>query len=137
MAESNAKKDWMKKNTVQGTIKLYRKQDWAAAIIDYFGGKITAPDIRKALEEYIKNHPKPQDPEDDEILRFLEDDEDGPQEFLYGMRSRGCSPGAQPKGFIERRDDPSGKYHDIIVYDHPLTGKECEEYELDHIYPAD
>ena len=26
MAESQAKRDWMKKNTVQGTIKLYRNQ---------------------------------------------------------------------------------------------------------------
>lgn len=58
-------------------------------------------------------------------------------EFHYGMRLRGYSPGAQPGGVIGRRDDPAGKYHDIIVYDHPLTDKECEEYELDHIYPTE
>lgn len=73
MAESQAKRDWMKKNTVQGTIKLYRNQ--SAEIIDYYGGRITSSDIRKALEEYIKNHPKTQDADDDEILRFWEDDE--------------------------------------------------------------
>ena len=112
MAESQAKRDWMKKNTVQGTIKLYRNQ--SAEIIDYYGGKITSSDIRKALEEYMKNHPTS-------------------QEYLYGMRLRGCSPGAQPNGFIDRRDDPSGKYHDIIVYDHPLSEKECEDYELDYL----
>lgn len=116
MAESQAKRDWMKKNTVQGTIKLYRKQ--SAEIIDYYGGKITSSDIRKALEEYIENHPKP-------------------QEYLYGMRLRGYSLGAQPSGVIDRRDDPSGKYHDIIVYDHPLSEKECEDYELDYICPEE
>lgn len=52
--------------------------------------------------------------------------------FEYGMRLRGFSIGCQPKqGFLERKDDPTGKYHDIIVYDRPLTAKECEEYELD------
>lgn len=67
-----------------------------------------------AIEEYMTNHPVK-------------------AEFLYGMRNRGCSPGAQPNGFIDRRDDPSGKYHDIIVYDHPLSEKECEDYELDYL----
>ena len=126
MAESQAKRDWMKKNTVQGTIKLYRKQ--SAEIIDYYGGRITSSDIRKALEEYIENHPKTQD---------ADNDEDDTQEYLYGMRLRGYSPGAQPSGVIDGRDDPSGKYYDIIAYGHPLSEKECEDYELDYINPEE
>ena len=53
---------------------------------------------------------------------------------FYGMRLRGFSPGCQPKeGFSERKDDPDGKYYDIIVYDRELTGKELSDYELDYI----
>lgn len=54
-------------------------------------------------------------------------------EYAYGMRLRGYSPGAQPKGVIERRDDPRGIYHDVIVYDRPLTEKEIRDYELDEL----
>lgn len=54
--------------------------------------------------------------------------------FKYGMRLRGFSIGCQPlKGFIERQDDESGKYHDILLYDRPLKDAELEEYELDFI----
>lgn len=56
------------------------------------------------------------------------------KEWSYGMRLRGFSIGTQPReGFVERRDDPTGKYWDIIVYDRPLTDKEIEDYELDFI----
>lgn len=56
------------------------------------------------------------------------------KEYLYGMRSRGFSLGCQPKnGFVERRDDPDGKYHDIIVYDRELTDAEASQYELDRL----
>lgn len=51
-------------------------------------------------------------------------------EYRYGMRLRGFSPGCQPKGVIRREDDPNGKYWDIIVYDHELTDDECEHYSL-------
>lgn len=55
--------------------------------------------------------------------------------FLYGMRLRGFSPGCQPmNGLVERQDDESGKYHDILVYDRELTIKEREDYELDRIF---
>lgn len=37
------------------------------------------------------------------------------------------------KGFVERLDDKSGRYHDILVYDRMLTGKEVMDYELDYI----
>ena len=37
-------------------------------------------------------------------------------------------------GLIERQDDTSGFYHDILVYDRELTQKEREDYELDRIF---
>ena len=53
--------------------------------------------------------------------------------FLYGMRLRGFSPGAQPKGVINRYDDPTGKYWDIIQYDRKLTDEEVRQYSLDFL----
>ena len=53
--------------------------------------------------------------------------------YYYGMRLRGYSPGAQPKNVVERRDDPTGRYYDIIAYTHPLTEDECFLYDLDYI----
>jgi len=54
-------------------------------------------------------------------------------EHRYGMRLRGFSPGAQPKGCIRREDDKTGKYHDIIVYERELTADEVEHYSLDEL----
>lgn len=55
--------------------------------------------------------------------------------YLYGMRNRGFSIGCQPMdGLVERQDDTSGFYHDILVYDRELTQKEREDYELDRIF---
>lgn len=52
--------------------------------------------------------------------------------FLYGMRLRGFSPGCQPmNGLVGREDDPTGRYWDILVYDHPLSPGELQWYELD------
>lgn len=54
--------------------------------------------------------------------------------YKYGMRLRGFSIGCQPKrGFVERLDDESGKYWDILLYDRPLTQKELDDYDLDFI----
>ena len=53
------------------------------------------------------------------------------QEYKYGMRLRGFSPGCQPKGVSRREDDPSGRYYDILVYNRQLTEKELTDYELD------
>ncbi|MBR3205507.1 MAG: hypothetical protein IKF58_03695 [Bacillus sp. (in: Bacteria)] len=54
--------------------------------------------------------------------------------YKYGMRLRGFSIGCQPmNGLVERQDDTTGKYHDILVYDRKLTEKELEEYELDEL----
>ena len=57
-----------------------------------------------------------------------------PVVYVYGMRLRGFAPGCQPmNGFVERRDDPKGKYHDLLVYDRPLTDKELRDYELNFL----
>ena len=36
-------------------------------------------------------------------------------------------------GLIRREDDPTGKYHDIIVYNRELTQKELTDYQLDRL----
>lgn len=53
--------------------------------------------------------------------------------YAYGMRLRGFSPGCQPGGVWERRDDETGRYWDIIVYKRQLTEQELRDYELDYI----
>ena len=54
--------------------------------------------------------------------------------YYYGMRLRGYSLGCQPmNGLMNRLDDPKDRYHDILVYDRPLTDKELNDYELDFI----
>ena len=54
--------------------------------------------------------------------------------YTYGMRLRGFSPGCQPRdGLVERKDDPSGKYWDLLVYSRELTDEEVKSYELDKI----
>ena len=54
--------------------------------------------------------------------------------YRYGMRLRGFSIGCQPKdGFLDREDDESGRYYDILVYDRELSDQEVEAYELDFI----
>lgn len=54
--------------------------------------------------------------------------------YYYGMRLRGFSPMCQPmEGLIERRDDVTGRYHDILVYDRKLSQEEERFYDLDLI----
>lgn len=54
--------------------------------------------------------------------------------YKYGMRLRGFSIGCQPKeGFVERVDDPTGKYWDILIYDRELSEEETRAYDLDFI----
>lgn len=54
--------------------------------------------------------------------------------YKYGMRLRGFSVGCQPMdGLLERQDDPSGRYYDILIYNRKLTKKELESYELDEV----
>ena len=54
--------------------------------------------------------------------------------YIYGMRLCGYSPGCQPmQGLVERRDDPRGEYHDLLIYDRRLSEKEVRSYELDFV----
>ena len=54
--------------------------------------------------------------------------------YKYGMRLRGFAPACQPmNGLVNREDDPTGKYHDVLVYDRKLTEQELREYELDYL----
>lgn len=56
-----------------------------------------------------------------------------PIHYMYGMRLRGFSPGAQPKGVCERMDDTTGRYHDIILYPFRLSDKQVHDYDLDYL----
>lgn len=55
--------------------------------------------------------------------------------YVYGMRQRGYSPGAQPdtKNIIGTKPDPDGNYYDILIYDKALTQKQIEDYALDFL----
>lgn len=54
--------------------------------------------------------------------------------YLYGMRLRGFSPGCQPReGLIGDKEDITGKYYDLLMYDRELTDEELREYELDYV----
>jgi len=54
--------------------------------------------------------------------------------YKYGMRLRGFSIGCQPmKNLVERIDDTSGKYHDILIYSEKLSDEDIKDYELDFI----
>ena len=56
------------------------------------------------------------------------------KKYIYGMRLRGFSIGCQPMdGFQERRDDFTGKYYDLLVYNRKLSEDELRAYELDFI----
>lgn len=52
-------------------------------------------------------------------------------QYAYGMRMRGYSIGCQPKeGFLERVEDISDTFYDILIYSRRLSEKEVDEYEL-------
>ena len=54
--------------------------------------------------------------------------------YVYGMRVRGFSPGAQPKeGWLDTEVDPLDDYWNVLLYSRPLKRKECEEYDLDFL----
>ena len=45
-------------------------------------------------------------------------------QYAYGMRMRGFSVGCQPKeGFVERVDDISDNFYDILIYNRKLSKK--------------
>jgi hypothetical protein len=52
-------------------------------------------------------------------------------QYAYGMKLRGFSIGCQPKeGLIERIDDTSDTFYDILIYGRKLSDKEISDYEL-------
>ncbi len=53
--------------------------------------------------------------------------------YAYGMKLRGYSLGAQPRGAIDRIDDPTGKYYDIVIYADPLTVDQIHGYDLEYV----
>ena len=58
--------------------------------------------------------------------------------YTYGMRLRGFSIGCQPMdGFIERQDDTTGRFYDLLVYGRKLTDEEIENYELEELEGAE
>lgn len=60
------------------------------------------------------------------------------QVYKYGMRLRGFSMGCQPmRGLVERQDDQTGKYWDILVYDRKLTDEEVRSFDLDELKKYD
>ena len=59
------------------------------------------------------------------------------KEYLYGMRLRPAGPGCQPKEGLLRIAPGGGQYHDLLIYDRPLTEKELMDYELDFINEVD
>ena len=88
------------------------------------------------LLEWLESQPNKQGYIKELILADMEKNKK--REYKYGMRLRGFSIGCQPMdGFVERQDDASGLYHDILVYDRQLTQEEMDEYELDWIVDVD
>lgn len=58
--------------------------------------------------------------------------------YIYGMRMRGCSPGAQPKdGFKYFSPSDDRRYYDKLYYTRKLTDEELKCYELDYIMTVD
>lgn len=58
--------------------------------------------------------------------------------YIYGMRLRGFSLGCQPmNGFVDRQDDTTGRFYDLLVYDRKLTDEEIENYELEELEGAE
>lgn len=54
--------------------------------------------------------------------------------YHYGMRLRPFGIACQPKeGFVERRDDPTNSFWDLLVYDRELSNKEVDDYDLKYI----
>ena len=54
--------------------------------------------------------------------------------YKYGMRARGFSPLCQPMdGFVERLDDTTGKYYDVLVYNRYLRAEEERNYQFDFL----
>ena len=55
------------------------------------------------------------------------------KEYLYGMRLRPSGPSCQPMDGLMRIAPGGGQYHELLIYDRPLTDEELRDYELDYI----
>lgn len=55
MPDSEAKKKWDKKNVVFVTTKFFRATE--KDLLEYLEGKQKSTTMKKALREYMKNHP--------------------------------------------------------------------------------
>jgi len=55
--------------------------------------------------------------------------------FRYGMKLRGFSPGAQPRGVVEWEDANKQEtgFWSIVVYDRELTEAEINNYDVEKI----
>lgn len=54
--------------------------------------------------------------------------------YVYGMKSRGFSPGCQPTdGLLESETDPMDDYWDLLFYSRKLSREEEKAYDLDFI----
>ena len=52
-------------------------------------------------------------------------------QYAYGMRCRGFSIGCQPlENLVERIEDTSGTYYDILIYSMRLKEEQVSQYEL-------
>lgn len=93
-------------------------------------------ELSKAWAEFFKADEEPTTETEDTTVTETETAEETAVEekYYYGMRMRGASPSRQPDGFDEIKEDPSGKYYNILVYSRRLTEEEEHEYELDHLY---
>ena len=128
MAQSSASRKWDAENALIFSVKFFKTSE--ADIIAFMDSKVDKASgigrgtiLKRALAMYMES----------EIAagRYAKPSEK--REFCYGMRLRGYSPGAQPKGVTRREDDTTGKYHDIIVYDRRLSADEIRDYELEEI----
>ena len=59
--------------------------------------------------------------------------------YVYGMRLRPAAPGAMPKEGLVQIDIGDAysmrrNYWGILTYDRQLTEKECDDYDLDHLW---
>lgn len=52
--------------------------------------------------------------------------------YRYGMRLRGASIGAQPKGFI-KFDESDNRYYNVLYYPERLCDEDVWHYSLDYL----
>ena len=106
-------------HTVQVKMKLNKESD-----ADILSRLATEPNKQGFIKAAIRSAMgKTQEPEKREK-----------EIYLYGMRARYFSIGAQPKeGLLGAIDPPDGRWYNVICYSRPLTAEEVRDYELDDL----